>query len=252
MSQLDLALTADVSARHISFLETGRAGPSESMILRLAGVLDIPMREQNAMLRAAGFEPLFQEPDPTEGLSAAIAGALDRMLAHQEPFPMVVMNRLWDVIRQNKAADRLLKRAVADPTSIEDGRINALRMLFDPRQARPFIVNWERAARMILTRLQREVLHHPEDSERHDLLEELLSYPGVPEHWRQPDLASGNDATFTVQLQRDGLRLGFLTTLTVFSAPQNVTLEELRIESYFPLDPETQMLCEGLARQADD
>jgi transcriptional regulator with XRE-family HTH domain len=246
MSQLDLAIASDVSSRHVSFLETGRAQPSREMVLRLGSTLDVPLREQDAMLQAAGFAEEFGEPS---ALPAGVMRALDRMLAQHEPFPMTVLDHRYDVTRTNEGGRRLLSRFVADPSAIGE-RMNVFAFLFDPRLTRPFVVDWERVARAMTARLHREVLARP-DPALAAVLRSLFEYPGVPESWRQPDFAAPSDPTLTLRLQRDDLDLAFLTTVTSFNAPQNVALEELRVESYFPLDDATTLACERLAR-ADD
>lgn len=246
MSQLDLALTADVSARHVSFLETGRSAPSREMVLRLGSALQIPLRDQNEMLIAADFEPQFDEPDAATGLSGPIGQALERMMAQHEPFPLAVMDRRYDVLRTNRGGQQLLARFVADPTALTPP-VNACRLLFDPAGARPFVPDWERAAKLMLARLHREALAQPQDDALSSLVDELSSFPGVPDDWRQPDFSMPVDPVFTLRLRRDDLELAFLTTLTVFSAPQNVTLEELRIESYYPLDDATERACRAYA-----
>jgi len=245
ISQLDLALSADVSARHVSFMETGRAQPSREMVLRLGAALCVPLRDQNAMLHAAGFEDAFSEPRLDGELTGPVAQAVERMLAQQEPFPMVVMDRHYNVLRTNAAATALLGHFVLEPAALGES-INAFRMLFDPRLARPFVVDWERCARGLLANLHREALQHPGDRGLSELVAALLEYPEVPEAWRQPDFSQPNAATFTVRFKRDALDMAFLTTVTTFNAPRNVTLEELRIESYFPLDEATERACREL------
>lgn len=246
MSQLDLALSADVSSRHISFLETGRSSPSEGMILRLAGALDVPLREQNELLTTAGFEPLFDEP-PLHALEdPSVAMAIERMLAQHEPYPMVVMDGAYEILQTNHGAQAMLAHLVADPASLAPP-INGMDLLFDPRMIRPFIVDWHRAAKELLARLHREALRHPEDGRLGELRDRLLAYPDVPQEFHQPDFARGRAATFSIRLRRDDLELRLLTAVTSFSAPQNVTLEELRIESYFPLDPATDEACRRIA-----
>lgn len=247
MSQLDLALTAEISARHLSFLETGRARPSEDMVLRLGAALAMPLRDRNAMLVAAGFSEAFDEPDLERGFSPAVASTLERMLAAHEPFPMVVMNRHYDVLCTNRGASRMLTRIIAEPEAL-GVPINAFRILFDPRLARPFVRNWEQVAHGLIAALHLESLQRPSDEGLGDLLRSLLEYPGVPEAWRQP-VPRAADAIFTVVLERDDLHLGFVTTVTRFNAPANVTLEELRIESYFPIDEATERTCRRLANQ---
>jgi transcriptional regulator with XRE-family HTH domain len=248
-SQLDLAVAADVSSRHVSFLETGRAQPSREMILRLGAALDVPMRDQNDMLRAAGFPEAFAEPSLDDGMPGAVTGAIDRMMAQHEPFPMTVLDRTYNVLRTNAGATRLLARFVADPSAIPVP-LNVFALLFDRRLARPFVVDWERVAHGLVARLHRETLARPDDAALAALLRSLFEYPGVPESWRQPDFGAPNDATLTIRLKRDALELAFLTTITVFNAPQNVTLEEIRIESYFALDDATASACERIARES--
>jgi transcriptional regulator with XRE-family HTH domain len=244
MSQLDLALASEVSARHISFLETGRAQPSREMVLRLGAALAVPLRDQNALLDAAGLRQAFEEPALVDGIPEPVRMALDRMAAQQEPFPLAVMNRVHDVLIANRAAQRLLPLFLVEPPS---GTLNAVRLLFDPRLARPFILDWERVAKNVLCGLQREVLINPGDESLRALLAEVQAYPDLPPGFRDPDLGSPSEPTLTLRVKRDDLTLGFLTTMTSFTAPQNVTLEELRIESYFPLDEATIRTCERLA-----
>ncbi len=246
MSQLDVALTADVSSRHVSFLETGRAQPSREMVLRLAAALRVPLRDRNTMLHAAGFEDEFPEPDVAEGLPEPVRHAIDRMLAQHEPFPLVVMNRYYDVQLANRSATRLLPLFVADPSALTPP-LNAFRLMFDPRLGRPFVVDWGRAARNLLSRLQLEALAHPSDPGLAQLIDQLLEYPGVPETWRHPDFSVPNDFILTFRMRREELEVAFITTMTVFSAPGNVTLDELRIESYFPVDSNTEEVCKRLA-----
>jgi transcriptional regulator with XRE-family HTH domain len=245
LSQLDLALAADVSSRHVSFLETGRAQPSREMILRLASALSVPLRDQNALLAAAGYAEAFPEPSVDEGLAGPVGMVLERMLAQHDPFPMVVLNRHYDVLRTNRGASALLARLIADPTRL-GAPSNVFRMLFDPNLIRPFLLDWERAAKFLLSRLHRESLERPNDTGLAALMSSLFEYPDVPRGWREPDLSLPSEPWLTLRLRRDDFEVAFVTTLTVFSAPQNVTLDELRIESYFPLDEPSRRACERL------
>jgi len=247
MTQLDLGLAADVSARHVSFLETGRAKPSDEMVLRLGATLEVPLRDQNAMLRAAGYQDLFAEPALEGQLPASIELAIERMLAQQEPYPMVVMDRLYNVRRTNQAATRLLGLMLSDATASDAAPLNAMRMLFDPQLARPLVVNWQSVAHGLLSQVHREALHNPQDDGLSDLLDSLLAYPDVPASWRHPDFSIPSTPTFNLRLKRGDIELAFLTTVTVFTAPQNITLDELRLESYFPLDDATEATCHRLA-----
>jgi transcriptional regulator with XRE-family HTH domain len=247
LSQLDLALAAEVSARHVSFLETARAQPSQDMVLRLSATLHLPLREQNALLRAAGHQAAFPEPALDRELEAPVRSAIERMLKQHEPYPMVVMNRRYDVLQHNLAAVRLFSQFTLEPAALKPP-LNVFHMLFDPRVARSFVVDWERTAHHLLSRLHVEALEHTHDQELAQLVRQLLEYPAVPESFRHPDFAAAPSATFSLRMKRDALEVGFLTTVTVFSAPGNVTLDELRLESYFPLDAATERACQELAR----
>ena len=246
MSQLDLAVAAEVSGRHLSFLETGRAQPSREMILRLGAALDLSLRDHNDLLAAASLSPVYSEAPDLDGISAPVERAIARMLEQQEPFPMGVMDRRYDLVRMNGAAVRVLSRFVAEPDSLE-GPPNALRMIFDPRQVRPHVLGWPCLARELLSRLQREALGRPQDDALRALISDLLRYPGVPDDWHQPDLEQATGPTLNVALARDGIRLEFFTTLTVFNEPRDVPLQELTLASYLPADPETEAICRQLA-----
>ena len=242
LSQLDLALQAEVSSRHVSFLETGRSKPSREMVLLLAATLDVPMRDQNVLLESAGFAPAFDEPRLDDGMPPIVVQTIDRMLAHHEPFPMFVMARTYDVLRTNAAAARLLGSMILDHTALSDPP-NLMHAFFAPRLARPFVVDWERSARLLLSRLHRESLARSTDEALARLVRSLLAYPKVPESFSHPDFVSPSEPVFAVRLRRDNAELSFLATITAFSVPQNVTLDELRIESYYPLDAATTAAC---------
>lgn len=249
LSQNDLAATADVSSRHLSFLETGRAQPSRDMVLRLGAALDVPMREQNAMLRAAGFADQFADPGLGDTLDPLVRRTLGRMLRQQEPYPMLVMNSYYDIVNMNAAAQRVFSHLLGDRLAGLTPPLNVCKLAFDERALRPVISDWAEGARFILLRLQREVLLRPADAGLKELLATLCTYPGVPMDWRTPNLEVPCAATFNVSFDLEGKRYGFLTALTVFNAPQNITVEELRLESYYPLDDATEELCMRLARE---
>jgi hypothetical protein len=163
---------------------------------------------------------------------------------HEEPAELPL--RVCRIILiANHAAQKLVMHFVVEPPS---DTLNSIRLLFDPKLARPFIVDWERVAKNVLSVLQREVLINAEDERLRALLTRVQAYPDLPPGFRDPDLGSPSEATLTLRVKRDELELGFLTTMMSFTAPQNVTLEELRIESYFPLDGATVRTCERLAR----
>ncbi len=241
LSQLDLALHAGVSSRHVSFLESGRAQPSEAMVRRLFGALDVPPRDRDDALRAAGFD--VPEPKLGAAFPLPIEDAITRILAAQEPYPAIVVTLGARVLRHNRAAEALFTDFVAEPSALVPP-FDMFALVFDPALQRPFITNWESVARQMLARIQREALHRRGD-ELHALAERVLGYPGVPAAWRTPDFAATVDPTFTIRLARGATKLAFLTTITAFSAPQSAPLEELRIECCFPLDEETRRHCEA-------
>lgn len=244
LSQLELALESDVSARHLSFLESGRARPSEEMLLRLFGVMSVPLSDQNHALTAAGFEPRFLAP-PADALSPEVDRALSQMMAQHEPYPLAVLAIDGVILRQNRGATRLFQTFIASPEALPDP-VNLFSVLFDPRLMRPYILDWDSLARSITSRLHREHLHRG-DARLGGVLDGVFAQPGVPREWRQPDFSAEVHPTLQLRLARDDLRVGFLVTLTTFSVPQQVTLDELRIESCFPLDDETRAVCARLA-----
>lgn len=256
LSQLDLALNADVSARHVSFLETGRSVPSPEMVLRLATTLGVPLRQVNAMLRSAGHEPVYDESDDV--LPPAVADALALLKAHHEPYPLIVVDRAYRVRDLNQGATRLLGAllgtsstgpgpAELGPGTIAGLGLNLARLTFDPDGAQPLLANFDQVGRELLWRIQREVLADPDDGEMHELLDELLAMPTVDPDWRRVDLSVPSDPALVLHLRAGGLDLRFLTMITAFQAPQNVAIEHLRIETWFPYDSATAEACAGLA-----
>ena len=245
LSQLDLALAADVSARHISFLETGRAKPSRQMVLGLAANLNIPLRDQNVLLRSSGFKTEFDEPALGSPELSSVDNALRYMLNKHDPFPMVVLDATYNLVASNKSASKVLELFVADPNRLT-GKVNVLEMIFHPDLCRPFVQNWETTAHTMLARLHREVLEKRHDERLKDLLEKLLSLPDVPHVWRQPCFSDKYYPSSTLTLKKGELHLAFMMTMTCFSFPQSITVEELMIESYFPLDEETEKTCIAL------
>lgn len=248
LSQLDLALAADVSSRHVSFLETGRSAPSPEMILRLAATLDVPLRHINAMLEAAGHDAIYPSDDPGEALPDEIAGALRMMKEHHEPFPLVVIDRKYDVVDLNAGALRIFAAAVPGLTQGDMTGLNLARLTFDPNGAQKALVNFEEVGKTLLWRMQREVLADPDDGPLRDLLDEILAMPTVSANWRDVDLAVPSLPAIFVHLKAGDLNLKFVTMITAFQAPQTVLLDELRIETWFPSDAATAEACRALAR----
>jgi transcriptional regulator with XRE-family HTH domain len=249
LSQLDLALSADVSARHLSFLETGRSVPSAEMVVLLATTLGIPLRQVNALLRASGHAPVYDESD--DALPAPLVEALRMLKDHHEPFPLVVLDRTYRVRDLNRGAAALLGAVLGgsapDAGADAAGELNLARLTFDPTGAQPYLANFAEVGRELLWRIQREVLACPDDGELRDLLDELSAMPTVEPGWRRVDLSVPSHPSLVLHLRRDDIDLRFLTTITAFQAPQNLAVEQLRIEHWFPYDEATGAACRALA-----
>jgi len=251
LSQLDLALAADVSSRHVSFLETGRSTPSAAMVARLAAALDVPLRHVNTMLQAAGHEPAYPEPKPSEGFPPEVAKAIALMKKHHDPYPLVVVDRVYNVLDLNHGALALFGAAIGDLQGVLSHDLNLIRLAFDPRGARDAIVNFDEVGRELLWRVQREVLADPNDSQMRNVLDDVLAMPTIRSDWRQADLSVPAAPTLVIHLNAGGRDLRFITMVTAFQAPQSVLADELRIETWFPSDAETAEGCRALADSAD-
>jgi transcriptional regulator with XRE-family HTH domain len=251
LSQLALALEAGISPRHLSFLETGRARPSRDMVLLLADTLDLPLRERNTLLLAAGFAPAYREsqPDLASPDLAPVRSALEAILEQQEPYPAVVMNRHWDLLRTNRAAARFFAFLLAG--SGWDGPANVVRLMLSPDGLRPFVTNWEATAEALIRRVHREAVGGILDPATARLLEEVLAFPGVPARWRQPSPGGPlPPPILPVAFEKEGRSFRFFSALTTLGTPQDVLLQEIRIESFFPLDAATREQAVELGRMA--
>lgn len=245
MSQLDLAATADVSQRHLSFLETGRAKPSREMIIHLATVLEVPLRDRNTWLTAAGFAAAYTKHGIEEPAMEQIRHVLGLILDAHSPFPAYVVDRTWTLVMTNEPATALTGMLVAP----ERGHLfqgNILRLLTHPQGIRANVVNWEDAARALVHRLQREVAERPGDDALSALYEEIRRYPGVSRLMGRSDASTGRDLLVPLHVRTPIGDMRFLTTIATIGAPFDITLEELRIETLFPTDPETETLLRAL------
>jgi transcriptional regulator with XRE-family HTH domain len=239
-----LAGEAEVSPRHVSYIESGRARPSRELILRLAEALQIPLRDRNTLLLAAGYAARYGETDLSQPEMAEARAALTFILNQQEPYPAIVLDRRWNILMSNSATSRFLRLF---PEIAAAGALNGPRLIFHPQGLRPFVQDWEEVAARIIQRLHREVAANPGDSATGALLEELLGYPDVPGRWRTPDLGSPSLPLLSICYTRDGRFFRFFSTYTTFGTPQDVTLQELRIESFFPADEPTRSALHQLA-----
>jgi transcriptional regulator with XRE-family HTH domain len=240
MSQLDVALEAGVSARHLSFVETGRSKPSREMVLTLAEHLQVPLREQNALLLAAGFAPAFSEMDLEDDQMSPVRDALDAILKGHEPYPAVIVDREWEIVASNGPAGILLdgvSEALLAPPA------NALRITLHPDGMAPCILNFAEWSGHLLTRLRRQALLS-QDPALAELERELLSYPGVE---RSTGLAEPEEMLFVPLRLRlpGGAVLSLFSTVATFGTALDITLEELSIESFFPADEPTKDYLAG-------
>ena len=240
MSQLDLAGEAGISARHLSFVETGRAQPSRDMVLLLSRALDVPLRDRNDLLTAAGYAAMYRESGFDTPAMAQARRALDFILRQQEPYPALVLDRHWNVLRVNEGSARFQARFLDARRVASLGPPNAMRLMFHPGALRPHIVNWEATAASMIQWLHRDVVSGFGGATGRALLQELLAYPDVPRQWHTLDVEASTAPFLPIEFQKDGLALRYFTTLTSLGTPHDITLQELRIESFFPADEATE------------
>ncbi|SDL20301.1 helix-turn-helix domain-containing protein [Nonomuraea jiangxiensis] len=230
LSQLDLAIAADISARHVSLVETGKSNPSADMILRLADQLDVPLRERNRLLLAAGFAPRYAErPLDGEALSAAW-DAIERVLRAHEPYPALAIDRRWNIVMSNRAIDPFLAGVAPD---LLRPPINMVRLGLDPRGLATRIVNLAQVRTVLRTRIARQLATAP-DPELTALYEEFLA-PG------SEDVSHPVESEIAIpMIFRFGDReLRLFSTTTTFGTPMDITLDEVAIESYYPADADS-------------
>jgi transcriptional regulator with XRE-family HTH domain len=233
LSQLDVALRSAVSARHLSFIETGRARPSREMVLHLAERLDIPLRERNRVLLAAGYAPGFSEHSLDERDMTPVREAIERLLRAHEPYPALVVDRHWNIVASNRGVDFVV-RGVAPELLARPA--NAYRSALHPYGLAPRIGDLGEWSANLMSRLRRELDVAP-DPELQELYDELAGYPGVQTTFEQRSEPDAIMVTHTLEL--DELKLTLFSTVTTFGTARDVTLAELSIESFFPADPET-------------
>jgi transcriptional regulator with XRE-family HTH domain len=237
LTQQALAERAEISTRHLSFLETGRSQASREMVLVLGNALDMPLRERNVLLDAAGYAPVYRETSIDAPAMGHVRVALDRLLAQQEPYPALVMDRTWNVLRINDGAARMLTRlcdgAQGDPAVFG----NLVHALFHPHGLRRAIVDWPDVAAIIAERLQREAAADRSEGGLRALRDAVMAYPGVPELLHRASLDRPPAVTLNLHLRApDGAEIQLFTMITSLGTPLDVTAEELRIELMFPVD----------------
>src|SRR5688500_4587478 len=237
LSQLDLSNEAAVSARHLSFVETGRSKPSRELVLHLAEHLDVPLRERNSLLMAAGYAPVYRERSLDDAEMDPVRGALDMILAGHEPYPAVIVDRLWNLVTANTAALTLFTAGVA-PALLEPP-VNVVRLGVHPDGLAPRTRNLAEFSEHLLIRLQRQLAVSP-DAELQALYDEVVEYPGVSQE--SPVVIDPTTLLFVPMLFQapGGEELSLFSTLATFGTALDITLAELSIEAFFPADPATE------------
>jgi transcriptional regulator with XRE-family HTH domain len=241
LSQFELAAHADISPRHLSFVETGRSLPSREMVLRLAARLDVPLRERNALLVAAGYAPMYRERPLEHPELAQARRTVEIILASHEPYPALAIDRHWNVVAANRMVPHLL--ASADP-SLLAGAVNVLRLSLHPRGLAPAIVNLAQWRAHLLERLAQQI-EATADAALVALRDELRGYP-VPDDGAQ--LAGEHlGVAMPLRFRTAAGELSLISTTTIFGTPVDVTLQELALETFFPADPATGEVLRQLA-----
>ncbi|EJC83093.1 putative transcriptional regulator [Rhizobium leguminosarum bv. trifolii WSM2297] len=248
-SQLDLSLDTGISQRQISFIESGRSTPGRHNLLHLADALDVPFRERNTLLLAAGYAPIYTEGGIEDAEMKSVRDALKRMLVQHEPFPAVVMDRYWNVAMTNDATLRFFNSFI-DMAAREKPR-NLLHLIFDPAGLRPFIPNWEETAKSLMARVFRESVGRVIDARTKALMGTLLAYPDVDTAWT---ISTTADSTPVIPLSfvKNGQVLKFFSLVTTVGTAQTITTQELRIECMFPLDDVTEVEYAKLMKRGNE
>jgi transcriptional regulator with XRE-family HTH domain len=245
MSQLDLASAAMTTPRHMSFVETGRSRPSREMVLRLAGALDVPLRDRNGLLLAAGYAPLYVERALDDPALDRVNAAISAMLAQHEPLPAVVMDRGWNLLRVNAGARRLFTGLFA-PESVPSSA-NVLRVILEPGPVRSRILNWRELAPALLERARREAVGGVLDLATAELVQELRTQPDVASVVSAPRAPAPPSPVIDVHVEYAGTDLRFFSVVSTIGTPVDVTAQELRVEAFFPADDATGERWRALA-----
>ena len=261
-SQLALALAADVSQRHVSFLESGRATPSRNMILQLAEELNVPLRHRNQMLLAAGFAPAYPEqgltapPDEASPMMQAVRHAVKLILDKQAPYPAVVLDRFWHVLDGNAAHRRLMRWAIGDDRAEgTPGAVNMMKLVFDPTALWPALVIREAVGRYLARRVRQELALHAVDPATQRLLAEMRAlqpalFAEAPAQARTAPAVEATDPPpfLPVTLRRGDVTISLFSTLTTLGTPRDAGLQEMRIECFYPADEASRRALEEITR----
>jgi transcriptional regulator with XRE-family HTH domain len=241
-SQLELSSHTGFSQRHISFIESGRSSPSRQTLMDIAQALDVPLRDRNSLLLAAGYAPVYSEAPWNAAEMQGVTRALERMLRQHEPFPAVVMDRYWNVLVTNEAAPRFFNCFI-DMTK-RAGPRNLLHLMFDPDGMRPHVADWDQVAPALIHRIGRESVGGVKDPKTQELITALLSYPGINAEWKTPKAIPTTPVLPVIPLgfSHNGATLRYFSMVTTVGTPQTIAAQELRIECLFPVDEDTEAL----------
>ena len=249
LSQLDLALVAGISQRHISFVESGRAKPSRDMIFKLADGLDLPLRARNDLFLTAGYAPVYRQRGLDLSEMKAAREALELILKHHEPYPAIVMDADWNIVMRNEAATRILAYCVgagALRALFPDGVINFMETMFAPDGLKPHILNWQHTRAALLRRLRREAAGSAESPS--EILRRKFDTGPPPTGGDVSHQDDSSDPMLSLELRIGDTSLRLFTTFTTFGTPQDVSLQELRIDMSFPADDATRHFLEAAAK----
>ncbi|WP_175689641.1 helix-turn-helix domain-containing protein [Burkholderia anthina] len=240
VSQLDLSLDAGISQRQISFIESGRSVPGRDTLLTLAQTLDVPLRERNALLLAAGYAPMYSEAPWDAQEMHGVIRALERVVRQHEPFPAIVVDRHWNVLMSNDAAPRFFGCFI--DMAAREGPRNLLRLMFDPHGMRPFVADWDTVSRSLLQRVYRESVGRVIDDDTQRLLDDLLACPDAPRDWKTPPAPAAAPAlpVIPIGFVHEGVVLRYFSLITTVGTPQSAAAQELRMECMFPADDATE------------
>jgi len=239
-SQLSLATESGVSTRHLSYIETGRSAPSREMVLRLSEALEIPLRERNALLAAAGFASAYGETDLESPVMGPVSRAVEFILQQHAPFPAIAMDRCWNILRMNSATATVLGCFASDGAPFRETPLNLLRITLHPQGLQPHLVNFEEVAYEMLAGLHRAASRAGDAPELVELYEELAALPGVAGRVPVPDPSRPAVVILPLHLKKDDVELRLFSAITIMASAQDVTVDELRIESLMPADTETE------------
>lgn len=248
LSQLDLAERAETSARHLSFIETGRGRPSKGLLLRLADVLEIPLRARNALLESAGFASCYSETGLSEPEMEQVRKTLEFICHAMEPYPVMIIDRYWNILMANEAMQRITEIFIDDPSMLDQAGLNLMRLVLHPRCWRKNIENIVEFEPYMASRVSRALNTDPHDKKMRVLWEEICSYSDGDESSSATGWNGLPQLLKPIHLKNEDVELKLFTTIATLGAPQDITLQELRIECGFPVDERSEKCLQTLRK----